>query len=92
MYNNQQSFKVPVVKLTENTKVQITELGRDMSASERLDGHVDGDILTYLFDAGASRIFDMADYLSLTDKECIQMCESLLKRGFIQVATEITNE
>lgn len=74
--------------INKNSKVTLTETGKDMRANSRYDGSDLGDILVYLDDAGASRVFDMADYLNMSDNQAVSVVNSALQQGYVEIAND----
>ena len=74
--------------INKNSKVTLTPTGQDMRANDRYDGSELGDVLVYLSDAGASRIFDMADYLNMSDNQAVSTVNSGIQQGYITVASD----
>ena len=74
--------------INKNSKVTLTDTGRDMRANDRYDGSELGDVLVYLDDAGASRVFDMADYLNMSDSQAVSTVNSGIQQGYIAVASD----
>lgn len=71
-----------------NSKIQLTGAGADLYDSQRMDGSSSGEVLTYLHDNGASRVFSIADGVDLDDASALRIVQQLARNGYVEEATE----
>lgn len=71
-----------------NSKVQLTSAGEDLVENGRLDGTTSGEILIYIHDNGASRVFSIADGVNLDDGAALSAIKKLINSGYLEETEE----
>lgn len=78
--------------LSKNSKVRLTSAGKDLHDNGRLDGTQSGEVLVYLNDNGASRIFDISDFVNSSDNAIKSTVSKLIRSGYIELENEASEE
>lgn len=75
-------------RLNRGSKVRLTPYGKDASDSWDKDGSDQGEILNYLNDRGASRIFQIASYTNISENRVIALVQKMIQDGMLTEASE----
>lgn len=78
------------VRIGTNTRVRLTEAGKDAHDAQIFDGTDKGEILIYLNDYGASRVFAIAQGLAMNNNHAVRLVSDLLAKGYVTDEEELT--
>ncbi|MFA5937426.1 MAG: helix-turn-helix domain-containing protein [Candidatus Paceibacterota bacterium] len=71
--------------VNSNSKVSLTEAGKDLHDNGRMDGTEVGEVLVYLNDSGDARVFDIADAINMGDSGVASLVQQMVKEGWAQI-------